>query len=448
MFPSRSRAAASVLAGEVLLCPSAAGPASRASSSPTTSRSRSRSVPQFVSRGGVKLANALDALGLDVAGAAARSTSAPRPAASPTACSSAAPQHVIALDVAYGELDWRLRSDPRVTVIERRNARALHRRQLPVPARPDRDRRLVHLAGQGAAGGARVRGRRGSTAWRWSSPSSRSGASASARAAWCATPRAAARGADRGRRGCGRRSARPCSATRARGCRGRRATSRRSSGSPRPAARRGSPDIGPPRRRGGAMTAMPRRATVITHRRPAETGAGARSSCSSSRARPASKLRFDRRRRASTSSARRRAGARRRRSSATSTSASRSAATGRSSPRCARYAGTERARVRRSTSARSGSSRRSTATRREPGFEPRVRGRLRGARRCPAIEVSGRAGRWLAINDVSMHRQPGKRVADLSTRSAATRSGGSAATAWWSRLRPARPATTSPTAVR
>jgi NAD+ kinase len=31
----------------------------------------------------------------------------------------------------------------------------------------------------------------------------------------------------------------------------------------------------------------------------------------------------------------------------------------------------------------------------------------------PAIEVSGARGRWLAINDVSMHRQPGKRVADL-----------------------------------
>lgn len=31
----------------------------------------------------------------------------------------------------------------------------------------------------------------------------------------------------------------------------------------------------------------------------------------------------------------------------------------------------------------------------------------------PSIEVSGATGRWLAINDVSMHRQPGKRVADL-----------------------------------
>jgi len=32
----------------------------------------------------------------------------------------------------------------------------------------------------------------------------------------------------------------------------------------------------------------------------------------------------------------------------------------------------------------------------------------------PAIEVSGARGRWLAMNDVSMHRQPGKRVADLA----------------------------------
>ena len=39
--------------------------------------------------------------------------------------------HVIALDVAYGELDWRLREDPRVTVIERVNARALTPEQLP-----------------------------------------------------------------------------------------------------------------------------------------------------------------------------------------------------------------------------------------------------------------------------------------------------------------------------
>jgi 23S rRNA (cytidine1920-2'-O)/16S rRNA (cytidine1409-2'-O)-methyltransferase len=41
--------------------------------------------------------------------------------------------HVVALDVAYGELDYRLREDARVTVIERVNARALTPEQLPYP---------------------------------------------------------------------------------------------------------------------------------------------------------------------------------------------------------------------------------------------------------------------------------------------------------------------------
>jgi 23S rRNA (cytidine1920-2'-O)/16S rRNA (cytidine1409-2'-O)-methyltransferase len=39
--------------------------------------------------------------------------------------------HVVALDVAYGQLDWKLRSDSRVTVLERHNARALDRAELP-----------------------------------------------------------------------------------------------------------------------------------------------------------------------------------------------------------------------------------------------------------------------------------------------------------------------------
>jgi 23S rRNA (cytidine1920-2'-O)/16S rRNA (cytidine1409-2'-O)-methyltransferase len=38
---------------------------------------------------------------------------------------------VVALDVAYGELHWSLRNDPRVTVIERRNARSLEADELP-----------------------------------------------------------------------------------------------------------------------------------------------------------------------------------------------------------------------------------------------------------------------------------------------------------------------------
>jgi 23S rRNA (cytidine1920-2'-O)/16S rRNA (cytidine1409-2'-O)-methyltransferase len=44
-------------------------------------------------------------------------------------------EHVVALDVAYGELHWRLRGDPRVSVVERSNARALSVDSLPY--RPD-----------------------------------------------------------------------------------------------------------------------------------------------------------------------------------------------------------------------------------------------------------------------------------------------------------------------
>ena len=47
------------------------------------------------------------------------------------------------------------------------------------------------------------------------------------------------------------------------------------------------------------------------------------------------------------------------------------------------------------------------------GFGARSRATSRCSR-CPAIECRGERGRWLAINDVSMHRQPGKRVADLA----------------------------------
>ncbi len=66
---------------------------------------------------------------------------------------------VIALDVGYGTLDYRLRVDPRVVVMERTNARALEpgsaaRRRRPPGPRDDR--RLVHLAAQGARRGARV----------------------------------------------------------------------------------------------------------------------------------------------------------------------------------------------------------------------------------------------------------------------------------------------------
>jgi 23S rRNA (cytidine1920-2'-O)/16S rRNA (cytidine1409-2'-O)-methyltransferase len=90
--------------------------------------------PRFVSRGGVKLANALDALGLVVTGRCALDVGASAGGFTDCLLQRGA-AHVVAVDVAYGELDWRLRGDPRATVIERCNARALRPEQLPY--RPD-----------------------------------------------------------------------------------------------------------------------------------------------------------------------------------------------------------------------------------------------------------------------------------------------------------------------
>lgn len=84
----------------------------------------------FVSRGGIKLANALAASGLDVTGRRALDVGA-----STGGFTDCLLQHgaasVVAVDVGYGQLDWGLRNDPRVSVLERTNARALTLEMLP-----------------------------------------------------------------------------------------------------------------------------------------------------------------------------------------------------------------------------------------------------------------------------------------------------------------------------
>jgi 23S rRNA (cytidine1920-2'-O)/16S rRNA (cytidine1409-2'-O)-methyltransferase len=86
--------------------------------------------PRFVSRGGVKLANALDATGLDPAGRRCLDVGASTGGFTDCLLQRGA-AHVVALDVAYGELHWSLRTDERVTVIERVNARSLACDELP-----------------------------------------------------------------------------------------------------------------------------------------------------------------------------------------------------------------------------------------------------------------------------------------------------------------------------
>jgi 23S rRNA (cytidine1920-2'-O)/16S rRNA (cytidine1409-2'-O)-methyltransferase len=130
IFPSRSRAAASVMAGEVLLGAGRRRATKPGQLVPEDVELEVLEAPRFASRGGIKLANALDALGLDVSGRRALDVGAGTGGFTDCLLQRGA-LDVVALDVAYGELDWRLRSDRRVTVIERANARSLVAEQLP-----------------------------------------------------------------------------------------------------------------------------------------------------------------------------------------------------------------------------------------------------------------------------------------------------------------------------
>lgn len=129
LFPSRSRAAASVMAGEVIV-----GQERRRASKPgemvrSDVEIDVRERPSYVSRGGMKLANALAASGLAVEGRLALDVGSSTGGFTDCLLQRGA-RSVIAVDVGYGDLDYRLRTDPRVTVLERTNARSLTREML------------------------------------------------------------------------------------------------------------------------------------------------------------------------------------------------------------------------------------------------------------------------------------------------------------------------------
>jgi 23S rRNA (cytidine1920-2'-O)/16S rRNA (cytidine1409-2'-O)-methyltransferase len=88
----------------------------------------------YVGRGGIKLAHALDAFGIAVEGRLALDIGASTGGFTDVLLSRGAAR-VIALDVGHGQLDWALRTDGRVVVLERVNARHLTVDQLPPDAR-------------------------------------------------------------------------------------------------------------------------------------------------------------------------------------------------------------------------------------------------------------------------------------------------------------------------
>jgi 23S rRNA (cytidine1920-2'-O)/16S rRNA (cytidine1409-2'-O)-methyltransferase len=129
-FPSRSAAAAAVRAGEVRLGrdgPFASQPSQLVEPQVDLIVSEGR---RFVSRGGIKLQNALDALPVEVEGRDCMDVGASTGGFTDCLLQRGAAR-VAAVDVARGQLDSKLRNDPRVTVIERLNARRLSPADLP-----------------------------------------------------------------------------------------------------------------------------------------------------------------------------------------------------------------------------------------------------------------------------------------------------------------------------
>jgi 23S rRNA (cytidine1920-2'-O)/16S rRNA (cytidine1409-2'-O)-methyltransferase len=126
---SRTKAQALILAGRVLVDdrPAEKPGARVAHDAALRLRGEER---RYVSRGGDKLAGAIADLGISVAGKRCLDVGASTGGFTDCLLQHGA-AHVIALDVGYGQLDLRLRSDPHVTVIERVNAREMGAEHVP-----------------------------------------------------------------------------------------------------------------------------------------------------------------------------------------------------------------------------------------------------------------------------------------------------------------------------
>ena len=129
LAPSRERARALILAGRVRVDGTIV---SKAGTPVAVAAVISVVEPDFpwVGRGGVKLAHALDVFAIAVEGREALDIGASTGGFTDVLLTRGAVR-VVALDVGHGQLDWLLREDPRVVVLERRNARDLDPAWLP-----------------------------------------------------------------------------------------------------------------------------------------------------------------------------------------------------------------------------------------------------------------------------------------------------------------------------
>jgi 23S rRNA (cytidine1920-2'-O)/16S rRNA (cytidine1409-2'-O)-methyltransferase len=126
---SRERARALILAGHVTVAGHAAVKAGTAVDDAADIAVKTADHP-WVGRGGLKLAHAIDAFGLDVTDASVLDIGASTGGFTDVLLTRGS-RRVVALDVGHGQIDWRLRSDPRVTSLEGVNARYLTPDALP-----------------------------------------------------------------------------------------------------------------------------------------------------------------------------------------------------------------------------------------------------------------------------------------------------------------------------
>jgi 23S rRNA (cytidine1920-2'-O)/16S rRNA (cytidine1409-2'-O)-methyltransferase len=129
LAPSRERARALIIAGQVTVNGQVISKAGTAVTADARVELATADHP-YVSRGGVKLAGALDAFGIDPAGRRSLDIGASTGGFTDVLLQRGA-STVVALDVGHGQLDWRLRTDPRVLVREGVNARGLSAADLP-----------------------------------------------------------------------------------------------------------------------------------------------------------------------------------------------------------------------------------------------------------------------------------------------------------------------------
>ncbi len=124
LAPSRTAAATSIRAGQVRIGNGGERASKPGQMVPEATAIRVEGGPRYVSRGGLKLESALERLGVEAEARNCLDLGASTGGFTDCLLNRGA-THVIALDVGHGQIDWGLRNDERVTVIESFNARDL-----------------------------------------------------------------------------------------------------------------------------------------------------------------------------------------------------------------------------------------------------------------------------------------------------------------------------------